>query len=214
MIKIELFYAPTACSLVPYIALKEAGAQFDVHLINLAKKEQMSEEYLKINPKHRVPVLVIDGEPLTENVSILLWIDNNFPHANLLPKQSMHRAQAVSFLAWCSSSIHPALTPNALPQRFCSLPNTAENVKECAQKLLIEYFAIAENMLLKKTWFFDTFSCADIYFFWCFRRAKQFDIDLKDFERCQAHFNKVLNRTCTQELISFEQKILEINLRG
>jgi glutathione S-transferase len=120
----------------------------------------------------------------------------------------MHRAQAVSFLAWCSSSIHPALTPNALPQRFCSLPNTAENVKECAQKLLIEYFAIAENMLREKTWFFDTFSCADIYFFWCFRRAKQFDIDLKDFERCQAHFDKVLIRTCTQELICFEREIL------
>ena len=97
MIKIELFYAPTACSLVPYIALKEAGAQFDIHPINLAKKEQMSEEYLKINPKHRVPVLLIDGEPLTENVAILLWIDSNFPNANLFPKQSMHRAQTISF---------------------------------------------------------------------------------------------------------------------
>ena len=209
MINLELFYSPNACSLVPYLALKEAGAQFDIRPINLAKKEQMSEEYLKINPKHRVPVLVIDGEPLTENVSILLWIDNNFPHADLLPKQSMHRAQAVSFLAWCASSIHPALTPNALPQRFCNLPNTAENVKECAQKLLMEYFSIAENMLNEKAWFFDSFSCADIYFFWCFRRALQFDIDLNDFKNCQVHFKNVLMRTCTQELIGFERRILE-----
>ena len=195
--------------MVPYLALKEAGAQFDIRPINLAKKEQMSEEYLKINPKHRVPVLVIDGEPLTENVSILLWIDHNFPHADLLPKQSMHRAHAVSFLAWCASSIHPALTPNALPQRFCNLPNTAENVKECAQKLLMEYFSIAENMLNEKAWFFDSFSCADIYFFWCFRRALQFDIDLSHFKNCQVHFKNVLMRTCTQELIGFERKILE-----
>jgi len=209
LINLELFYSPNACSLVPYLALKEAGAQFDIRPINLAKKEQMSEEYLKINPKHRVPVLVIDGEPLTENVSILLWIDNNFPHADLLPHQSMHRAQAVSFLAWCASSIHPALTPNALPQRFCNLPNTAENVKECAQKLLMEYFSIAENMLNEKAWFFDSFSCADIYFFWCFRRALQFDIDLNDFKNCQVHFQNVLMRTCTQELIGFERKILE-----
>ena len=194
--------------MVPYLALKEAGAQFDIRPINLAKKEQMSEEYLKINPKHRVPVLVIDGEPLTENVSILLWIDHNFPHADLLPKQSMHRAQAVSFLAWCASSIHPALTPNALPQRFCNLPNTAENVKECAQKLLTEYFSIAENMLRKKTWFFDSFSFADIYFFWCFRRAKQFDIDLNHFINCQSHFINMLTREYTQELIRFEQDIL------
>lgn len=206
---LELFYSPNACSLVPYLALKEAGAQFNIRPINLAKKEQMSEEYLKINPKHRVPVLVIDGEPLTENVSILLWIDNNFPHADLLPKQSMHRAHALSFIAWCASSIHPALTPNALPQRFCNLPNTAENVKECAQKLLMEYFLIAENMLNAKAWFFDSFSCADIYFFWCFRRALQFDIDLNAFKNCQVHLQNVLMRTCTQELIGFERKILE-----
>ena len=209
MKKLELFYSPIACSLVSYIALKEAGAQFEIHPINLGKKEQMSEEYLRINPKHRVPVLVIDGEPLTENVAILLWIDSNFPDANLLPKNSMRRAQTVSFLAWCASSIHPALTPNALPQRFCNLPNTAENVKECAQKLLIEYFSIAENMLGEKYWFFDSFSCADIYFFWCFRRAKQFNIDLNYFEKCTAHFENTLNRTCTQELINYEHKILE-----
>ena len=209
MTKLELFYAPIACSLVPYIALKEAGAQFEIRPINLGKKEQMSEEYLKINPKHRVPVLVIDGEPLTENVAILLWIDANFPDANLLPKLAMHRAQAVSFLAWCASSIHPALTPNALPQRFCNLPNTADNVKECAQKLLNEYFTIAENWLCEKDWFFDSFSCADIYFFWCFRRAKQFNIDLSAFKKCTTHNERTLIRTCTQDLISYEKKIIE-----
>ena len=209
MKNLELYYAPIACSLVPYIALKEAGAQFEIRPINLGKKEQMSEEYLKINPKHRVPVLVIDGEPLTENVAILLWIDANFPDANLLPKQAMQRAQAVSFLAWCASSIHPALTPNALPQRFCNLPNTADNVKECAQKLLNEYFTIAENWLREKDWFFDSFSCADIYFFWCFRRAKQFDIDLNNFINFQSHFENMLTREYTQELIRFEQDILE-----
>ena len=209
MKNLELYYAPIACSLVPYIALKEAGAQFEIHPINLGKKEQMSEEYLKINPKHRVPVLVIDGEPLTENVAILLWIDANFPDANLLPKQAMHRAQAVSFLAWCASSIHPALTPNALPQRFCNLPNTADNVKECAQKLLNEYFTIAENWLHKKDWFFDSFSCADIYFFWCFRRAKQFGIDLNAFRKCTTHYERTLIRNCTQDLIIYEKKIIE-----
>jgi len=209
MKKLELFYSPTACSLVSYIALKEAGAPFEVHPINLGKKEHMSEKYLEINPKHRVPILVIDGEPLTENIAIILWIDQNFPNANLLPKDSMQRAQAISILAWCASGIHPALTPNALPQRYCDLPNTAENVKQCAQKLLTEYFSIAENMLRKKTWFFDSFSFADIYFFWCFRRAKQFDIDLNHFINCQSHFKNMLTREYTQELIRFEQDILE-----
>ena len=72
-----------------------------------------------------------------------------------------------------------------------------------------KFKVIAENMLNEKVWFFDSFSCADIYFFWCFRRAQQFDIDVNTFKKCLIHFENVLNRTCTQELIGFERKVLE-----
>ena len=71
--KIELYYAPIACSLVPYVTLTEAGAEFEVRPVNLGKGQQMSPEYLKINPKHKVPVLVVDGKILTENVAIHTW---------------------------------------------------------------------------------------------------------------------------------------------
>ncbi len=47
---IVLYYAPVACSMVPYINLTEAGADFEVRCINLAKGEQLAPEYLKINP--------------------------------------------------------------------------------------------------------------------------------------------------------------------
>ena len=60
--------------MVPYINLTEAGADFEVLPLNFSKGGHMSPEYLRLNPKHRVPVLMIDGEPLTENVAINLWI--------------------------------------------------------------------------------------------------------------------------------------------
>ena len=50
--------------------LTEAGADFEVIPVNMGKGQQNSPDYLKLNPKHKVPVLVIDGEPLTENVVI------------------------------------------------------------------------------------------------------------------------------------------------
>src|SRR5271166_714715 len=65
-----LYYAPNACSLVPYVTLTEAGALFEVHPLNFRKSQHMTPEYLQLNPKHKVPVLVIDGAPLTENVAI------------------------------------------------------------------------------------------------------------------------------------------------
>src|ERR1700751_1771551 len=74
-----LYYAPNACSLVPYVTLTEANAPFEVRPLNFRKSQHMSPEYLRLNPKHKVPVLVIDGAPLTENVAIQIWIARHFP---------------------------------------------------------------------------------------------------------------------------------------
>ena len=42
-------------------------------------------EFVRVNPKQKVPVLLIDGEPLTENIAIQVWISRRFPSARLLP---------------------------------------------------------------------------------------------------------------------------------
>ena len=63
--RLTLHYAPISCSLVPYLALTEAGADFEVRVVDFKRGAHVSEEYLRVNPKHQVPVLVIDGEPLT-----------------------------------------------------------------------------------------------------------------------------------------------------
>ncbi len=132
--KLSLYYAPNACSLVPYVTLTEAGARFDRVNINMAKGQHNTPEYLKINPKHKVPVLLVDGETLTENVAINLWIARNFPEAKLLPADPIKEVKAISLMAWCASGIHPALTPNFNPKRYCDLPDSEESVKQCAQK--------------------------------------------------------------------------------
>ena len=53
--KIALYYAPNTCALAPYVTLTEAGANFEVRALNYRKRENFSPEYLKINPKHKVP---------------------------------------------------------------------------------------------------------------------------------------------------------------
>ena len=61
--RLLLYYAPNACSLVPYVTLTEAGAPFEIRPLNFRKSQHMTAEYLQINPKHKVPTLVIDGSP-------------------------------------------------------------------------------------------------------------------------------------------------------
>jgi len=209
---LQLYYTPVACSMVPYINLTEAGADFEVMPLNFSKGEHMSPEYLRLNPKHRVPVLVIDGEALTENVAINLWIARTFPQAKLLPIDPKQEIRAISLMAWCASGIHPALTPNALPKRFCDAPDSEESVKQCAQKLLAEHFGIADSLLAGREWFFDHYTAPDAYFFWTFLRALRFDVkylDLSKFQNCHAHLNRMKQRASVQKLLAFEKQIQE-----
>ena len=92
---IVLYYAPVACSLVPYVTLTEAGAEFEVRSINLRKGEQKLPEYLRINPKHKVPLLIVDGAKLTENVAINNWVARNFPNAKLMPSDPWQELEAI-----------------------------------------------------------------------------------------------------------------------
>src|SRR6266702_8253270 len=83
--EIILYYAPSACSRVPYVTLTEANAAFEVRPLNFRKGEQMSADSLKLNPKHKVPLLVVDRRTLTENVAIQTFIARTFPQAKLMP---------------------------------------------------------------------------------------------------------------------------------
>ena len=207
--KLTLYYAPQTCALVPYVTLTEAGADFDVQNINTRNGQNRTPEFLKVNPKHKVPVLVIDGEPLTENIAIQIWINRQFPQARLLPADPQEEIRAISLMGWFGSGIHPHLTPNARPQSYCDLPGSEESVKRVANKLLFGDFKIADDRLAGREWFFSHFTACDAYFFWCFRRALSFQLDLAAFPHCVAHFNRVQQRASVQKVIAYEKKVQE-----
>jgi glutathione S-transferase len=202
-----LYYSPVSCALVPYVALTEAGARFEVRVVNIRGGEQLSTDYLKMNPKHKVPVLLVDGQALTENVAIQQWIAGRYPEAHLLPT-GFDAFKAISLLAWCASGIHPHLTPNLAPQRYCDVPGSEEGVRRCAQRFLLESFSIAEQMLEQREWFFDHFTLPDIYFFWCYRRAKLFNVDTSGLPNCARHYERVLERPSVGAVLAFEADTL------
>ena len=207
--ELTLAYCPLACSLVPYILLSEAGARFATLPVNLSKGDHLSADYLRcINPKGKVPALLIDGEPLTENVAIQLWISRQFPKAKLMPdNDSLDYFKAISVMAWCAAGIHPKLTQQARPERYCDLPDSADNVRAHGSHSMFELFAIAEDMLAGRHWFFDNFGCADAYFYWCFRRGRQFKPDVSHFKNCWAHMLRVESRPSVQKLLAYEKSV-------
>jgi len=207
--EIVLYYAPDACSLVPYVTLTEANADFEVRNLNLRKDQQKSDAYLRLNPKHKVPLLVVDGRPLSENVAIQTWIARQFPQAKLLPADRWQELEAVSVLAWCASGIHPYLSRINSTSKVCDLPGADESVRRLAKGLLFENYKIADEMLAGREYLFDHFTAADAHFFWCFRRGSQFDLDLSEFSNCSAHFERIKRRPSVQKLLAYENAVRE-----
>ena len=205
--KLTLYYAPLTCALVPYVTLTEAGAEFAVENLNTRTNQHRTPAFLALNPKHKVPVLVADGEPLTENVAIQIWIARQFPHAKLLPRDPWQEIQAISRMAWFASTVHPHLTPNARPENYCDLPGSEESVRRVGNRLLFEDFAIAERLLDGREWFFEHFTAVDAYFFWCFRRAASFKLDLSGFPHCRSHFERVGARASVQRVLDHERTV-------
>lgn len=206
--QLKLYYAPRTCALVPFVTLTEAGADFTVENVNSRSGQLRTPEYLRINPKHKVPVLMIDGEPLTENVAIQIWIARSFPQSRLLPVEPRAQIHAISLMAWFSSTIHPHLTPNARPENYCDLPGSADSVKRVGNNLLFEDFALADDLLAGREWFCAHFTAVDAYFFWCVRRALSFELDLSRFANCLAHFARMRARESVQKVEAHEKEVL------
>src|SRR6266705_3058745 len=71
---ITLYYAPGACSFASHIALEEVGLPYETVRLDLAAGDQRKPEYLRINPRGRVPTVIVDGHALTENVGIMTYL--------------------------------------------------------------------------------------------------------------------------------------------
>jgi glutathione S-transferase len=206
---IILYYAPNTCALAPYVTLTEAGADFEVRPLNTRKRQNFSPEYLKINPKHKVPTLVVDGKILTENVAIHQWVHRTFPDAKLLPADPWDQLQAISLLAWCASGIHPYVSRINNPSKVCDAAGASDSVVKIATEGLFENFRIADDLLAGHEYFFDHFTAPDAHFFWCCRRSTQLNVDISCFPNVQAHFQRMLERPSVKTLLAFEKEVNE-----
>jgi glutathione S-transferase len=115
---LKLYYAPGACSFVPHTLLESSGEAFEPVLVKLHKNENQSPEYKAINPRGQVPVLIADGQVITQILAIVTYLDDRFPQCNFLPREPLARARAIETLAWMNNTVHPTFTHVFMPHKF------------------------------------------------------------------------------------------------
>lgn len=114
----KLYFAPGACSFVPHTLLEAAGEPFEPVMVKLHKGENYTDAYKAVNPRSQVPVLVVDGQVITQIFAIVSTLDACFPEQNFLPRETLARARALETLAWMNNTVHPTFTHIFLPHKF------------------------------------------------------------------------------------------------
>jgi glutathione S-transferase len=195
----KLYYSPGACSLASHIALREAGADFQLEKADLkAKKTESGADFLAITPRGAVPALALDGgEVLTEGVAIMQYVADNSKTAT--PAQgSLARARLHEALNYVSTEIHKSYTPFWGP--------LSDEAKAAQTKTLNARLAVLEAKLSDGRAYLTgaDYSPADGYLFTVTNWSGMLGHDLSGFPQIEALRGRVAARPAVQAALQAE----------
>ena len=184
---LTLYFAPGSSSMAVHIALHEIGVPFDSRPLSF-KNDLRTPEFLALNAEGKVPVLLVDGRPLTEVAAILFYLAKRFPDAGLLPRDDLEAdAQALSWLSFIASTLHPA--------------------RQRGLEYAKQVYGIADRRL-GDGWALGRYSIADIHLFRLYwRLANSLHPAPETFPNLTAHYTRMMARPAVQRTIEVETAI-------
>lgn len=206
---LTLYFSPGACSMASHIGLEEAGAAYTEKPTLLAKGEQKTEAYLKINPRGKVPALSIDGKVIVENTAILTYLAKQFPQTNLLPADPLEEARCISTMAWFSNTVHPAYQRYVRSERFAEGDAAKAEVKETGRKNFWASCQEINSMLEGKDWIMGKqFTVVDPYALVFYGWGVRAELPMKELAAYTAWKERMLKRPAVRKILESEQNVL------
>jgi maleylacetoacetate isomerase len=89
------------------IALNLKGAAYQRFPVDLLDSAQKRADYRARNPQGFVPMLEVDGRPLTQSLAIISWLDAAMPEPALLPADPDERAHVLALALIVACDVHP-----------------------------------------------------------------------------------------------------------
>jgi GSH-dependent disulfide-bond oxidoreductase len=162
---IQLYSLPTPNGVKVSIALEELGLPYDAHLIDFAKNDQTSPEFLSLNPNNKIPAIIDPdgpgGQPLAlfESGAILLYLSDK-SGGGLIPEG--RRWEVIQWLMFQMGGIGPMFGQLGFFHTFAGKevedPRPKERYRAEAERLL----KVLDGQLQGKEWVVGDYSLADI----------------------------------------------------
>jgi glutathione S-transferase len=202
----ELYYYPGNASLLPHMALREAGVPFKLRLVDRTQNAQKSAEYLRLNPSGRIPVLVQGELVLFESAAITLHLADQHPETGLAPP--IGTSERANFYKWM---VHLSNTPQAefrawfYPWEHVADPAAADALKQASGERLGRMFDVIASQLGNGPWLLGhCFSAADLFLLMLVRWGRAMPHPPRLLPQLASHAERVLMRPAVQATFEAE----------
>ena len=205
---LTLYFSPGACSLASHIGLQETGAPYEAKPILLAKGQQRTEAYLKINPRGKVPTLDADGKILVENTAILTYLARRFPEKKLMPTDLAEEARCIGTMCWFSSVVHPSYQRAHRPERFAEGEAAHAAVKENGRKSFWANCQEIDSMIQGHDWIMGReFTAVDGYALVFYGWGTRGGFPMQELRAYTAWQERMMNRPTVKKSVESEQNV-------
>jgi glutathione S-transferase len=169
----------------------------------ISAKHQQSGDYLKTNPKGRVPAMVTPRGILTETPAILAFIAQTFPEAELAPVNDPFAfAELQSFNSHCST-LHVAHAHRMRGHRWADEANSLADMKRKVPESVGACYELIEKRMLRGPWAMgDNYTIADPYLFTLAQWLEGDGGNPKNFPRVIEHRARMAERPNVKKAIA------------
>jgi GSH-dependent disulfide-bond oxidoreductase len=208
---LDLYFWPTPNGWKITIALEEMGLPYTLHPVNIMKGEQHSEDFLKIGPNGRMPVIVdhdsADGEPLSifESGAILQYLGRKT--GKFYPTNERAKMAVDQWLFWQMAGLGPMTGQAGHFKTFASeqIPYAIDRYVSEVKRL----YGVMNTRLATNEYLGGDYSIADMACYPWLMPAPMLGIELAEFPNLERWFKNVDAREAVQK-----GSVVGMELRG
>ncbi len=157
---IDLYTAPTGNGMRAAVVLAESGLPYKLHKLDMAKGDQKTPEYLKINPAAAIPAIVDSDGPVTVTQSGAIVLYAAEKSGKFIPKDEARRAAAYQWFMQGCTDVGP--TGGTLFQLNNHAPEKSPAIISFFETRLVNAMKLADNQLAGKDFLVVELSIADL----------------------------------------------------
>jgi glutathione S-transferase len=201
---LKFFYAPETCALASHLALEFVGAEYEAVRLDFTQGAQRSAEYLRINPKGRVPALVTERGVLTETPAILLYVAQMYPQAELAPfDDAFELARLNAFNSYLCSTVHVAHAHGRRGARWSDDEAAIASMRKKVPSNMSDCMALIESELFVGPWALGAqFTVSDLYLFTVERWLERDRVDIERFPKLAAHKQRLESERAVSKVLA------------